>query len=193
MILKQYSGKSLIKTANDDDLTIEAVISTSEIDRDNEVVRQKGIKTDKFMDNPIVLRNHNSQDYPLGKILAINSDDDKTTATIQFSKAHDDGLKVYNLYKEKTLTSFSIGFKTINAVNKDGYKELTDIELLEVSSVNLPANPSARAKADNSSSDSQCLTCNTEIKMPFCNDDCSTKYEKAVRSAVRQAINENTR
>jgi len=193
MICKQYSGKDLIKTANDDDLTINAVISTSDIDRDNEVVRQAGIKTDKFMDNPIVLRQHDRDSLPIGKVLDIKSDDNQSVATIQFSKANPEGAKIYQMYKEGTLTSWSIGFKPLDAINRDGYKELTDIELLEISSVNIPANAGARAKADCSSDCSQCLACKTQIDIPFCSDNCSKNYESAVRSAVKGIINENTR
>jgi len=187
---KQYSTKTLVKTANDDNLTIEAVISTNEIDRDGESVRQRGIQVDKYMDNPLVLRNHDHQSMPIGKIAKLTSDDNQTIALIQFSQANPDGKMYYSLYKEGTLTSWSIGFKTLNAVKKDDHNELSDIELLEVSSVNLPANPSARAKTQ--SADLKCDICQAAVRYKVCSQTCSEILEKSIRRVISHEISQQT-
>ncbi|MCY3804317.1 MAG: HK97 family phage prohead protease [Candidatus Saccharibacteria bacterium] len=182
MEYKNYSTQVLVKSANDDNLTIDAVISTSEVDRDGESVRQSGIKADVFMENPIVLRQHQRDAIPIGRVVNLKTEDTTTTATIQFSKANPDGEMFYKLYKEGTLTSWSIGFKTLNAINKDGYKELTDIELLEVSSVNIPANINARSKAQ--SDVIQCDVCEKYMDYKICSLECSEVLEKKIREMV---------
>ena len=79
MEYKNYSTQVLVKSANDDNLTIDAVISTSEVDRDGESVRQSGIKADVFMENPIVLRQHQRDAIPIGRVVNLKTEDTTTT------------------------------------------------------------------------------------------------------------------
>lgn len=148
---KQFIGEC---KANDEERTITAVISTSSVDRQGEVVVAKGVDLEKFMKNPVVLWAHNYSSTPIGKTIFI---DKKRKALIAKFKVADTekAEEIYQLYKDGFLSAFSIGFSikkshkpTPEEIKKrpewaDAWRIIDEWELLEFSAVPVPANPEA--------------------------------------------------
>ena len=126
--------------------TLKAVISTSEIDSDNEIVVQKGIKIEG--DSVPLLWAHNmfSNDIAIGSVSNFEKTEEDTTATIKFAKSTQRANEVFDSFKEGVINSFSIGFRVIADSVKNGITYLDEILLKEVSAVNIPANRGAVAK-----------------------------------------------
>ena len=137
-----------IKTIDEKNRTLTAVISTDDVDRDNEVVRQAGIKFDQI---PKFLWSHRNNELPLGEVKSVSIGDKRSEATLKFATAESNPMAehVFNSFKEKLINSFSIGFKTLKDSFSGSIRTLEEIELLEISAVNIPANRYATAKSDN--------------------------------------------
>lgn len=129
-----------------------AIASTSVVDRQGESVSIDGWDIKNFKKNPVLLWGHNHDEPAIGraKNIKIVGEGKKRQMTFEpvfhdkteFAKA----IKV--LYEgddnlEPVLNSFSVGFKPIDV---DG-NTYTKQELLEISAVNVPANPEARVMA----------------------------------------------
>ncbi|MCP4651304.1 MAG: hypothetical protein GY853_14645 [PVC group bacterium] len=169
-ILKCYNPDpkdiSIIKAEDGTDTNIiEFPISTQQQDRHGEIIIQKGIKTQDY--NGVVLFNHDSQGMPIGKVVDIRRDQaTKTTyAKIEFDNITPEDVAIFEKVKNKTLRSVSVRIRIIKA----GYRKPTkyeldnggvsldhkgeklyfieESELLEISIVNIPANPGATRAA----------------------------------------------
>jgi HK97 family phage prohead protease len=148
-----------VKSINREDKTIEIVASTSEIDRDNEVIEpQAFVQTiNSFKSNPVVLSCHQhrlqSGESPvIGSAIpdSIIISDKDLRFKIRFADTSL-GENYWRLYRDKHMRACSIGFIPIEGVSKrtnskDVYHH-TKIELLEVSLVPVPSNRQALARA----------------------------------------------
>lgn len=138
---------------------VHATISTDEIDRYDEVVDPAAIRASlpAFLANPVVLGCHqprlaNGEPPVIGNVLpeSIRIDEHKIDADILFD---DDDLsaKYARKYRKKVMRAFSIGFKPLKGEYRDVSSKRTwiwtEIELLEVSAVAVPANRQALARA----------------------------------------------
>lgn len=106
-----------------------------------EIVNPKGVRLTRYEENPMVLFNHD-RDYPIGKSRKIELRDMGIWAEIELSTSDNPKITyVTDLIKEGILRTFSIGFEEINTKDlPDGTKEITDLELHEISVVTLPMN-----------------------------------------------------
>lgn len=133
--------------------TVDAWISTSQVDRDGEIVRSKAFakRIETFKANPVVLFMHNPYEVPVGKVLDLDFREDRIGAQIQFRDT-ERGNDIAKAYADGSLTSFSIGFRVFEvrkSMADDGRAappEIVDAELYEVSAVTIPANTGARIK-----------------------------------------------
>jgi len=180
MLKKQFIASEI--KADDEDRTITAVISTSGVDRDREVVVAKGGDFTNYLKNPVVLFAHNYQELPIAKTLWIKQTGSKITAKAKFA---DVGMAddVYKLYKGGFLKAFSIGFipnKRHQPSPKEIEKrpELANVwniidewELLEFSAVPVPSNPEALTQAVKS----KAISLTTEMLKEFELDDDEEK------------------
>jgi len=153
---KQFVAKAT--DTNDQERTLTAVISTSAIDRDGEVLNPKGVVLKAYMKNPVVLWAHDYYDTPIGKALWIKKNADEIRAKIQFANT-EKAKEVYDLYKGGYLKAFSVGFTVLDGhtPTDEEIKERRDLanaqrifskwELLEFSAVPVPANPEALVQA----------------------------------------------
>jgi HK97 family phage prohead protease len=140
------------KSFNDKDMTITHYISTVTPDRFGEIVNPFGMDAENFRKNPIVLfgHSHNSRGNVIGKNIALFPDDFGVKAITKFADTPA-GKDLYILNREGYLNAWSIGFipkktKTQNTTinNQPGtYNIIDEWELLEYSSVAIPANPDA--------------------------------------------------
>jgi HK97 family phage prohead protease len=134
-------------------------ISTDEIDRYDEIVEPAAIKNalPSFIANPVVLGCHqpklaNGEPPVIGNIVpeSIRIGEKQIDADVLFD---DDELggKYARKYRKKVMRAFSIGFKPLRGEYRDIKSNRTwiwtEIELLEVSAVAVPANRQALARA----------------------------------------------
>jgi len=132
------SGLEKLAEANG---TFEVCISTEDVDRHGEIVKQDGLDTANFMKNPVVLFGHNSWALPIGVCTEITQKDGKTIAKGVFA-SHTQAQGQRELY-DMGLAATSIGF--IVRDYDDESRTITKSELLEFSFVPIPANPNVHA------------------------------------------------
>lgn len=135
--------------------TLDATISTNQVDRDGEIVEPSAFKDriDTFMDNPVFLWMHNPEKV-VGNVTDVDIKKDRIDAKLQWREEGRSELsdEIFSLYEDGTLKTFSIGFRVFKmefSEKEDGSPEppkITDAELYEVSAVSIPANPGAVAK-----------------------------------------------
>lgn len=133
-----------------------AVITTSTIDRDREIVQPGGLDTKAYLANPVVLYQHNGWSTPVGKCLWIKRTPDGAglLAKVQFWKSAE-AQDLYDLYASGFMSAFSIGFRTLEGSPPTPEEVRADpskadcrfihrkTELLEFSCVTIPCNPDA--------------------------------------------------
>ena len=120
------------------------IATTNAVDRDGEVVDPRGVKNfDAFMaTNPVILWQHKHDQAPVGKATGGTVTDDRIELSIEWAPTAM-GQEVKSLYDNGFMNSFSIGFIPSKSENKAGQFTWTEWELLEVSAVSIPANPTA--------------------------------------------------
>lgn len=157
LVRKTYVAKAEV---DDDERTVTAVISTSAVDREKEVLLPKGADFEQYEKNPVVLWAHDYREPPIGRALWIKNTRKNITAKVKFAET-EKADEVYQLFRGKFLNAFSVGFlpaedgshpPTPDEVKKNpDWAEARRIydkwELLEFSAVPVPANPEALATA----------------------------------------------
>jgi phage head maturation protease len=146
-----------------------AIASTDALDRDREVLLPKGVVTENFMKNPVMLRIHDYRHVPVGKVLDITIDETSVKFNFEFATS-DEGQQLEKLYNDGYMNAFSVGLYPLDSkwIDEDtpdklelevadGSKVLFDLtkykmrphrvvnkwELLEISPVPVPSNPEA--------------------------------------------------
>jgi len=149
-----------ITKSNDNDQTIEGIFSTSDIDRSGDPpIDQETWDLKNFKKNPVVLFAHNNMfssdpNIVVGKVVKIGLDEKGNLAgKIKFAVDEGVGIygdfikTIYNLYKEKFMNAFSVGFMMGEIViDKKKNTRMVNNQLLEISCVPVPANAYALAK-----------------------------------------------
>lgn len=107
-----------------DEMCILAKISSTTPDRSGEVVLPEGIDFTDFKNNGIICWSHNYSELPLGTTEAIEVTSDAVYAKIRFGKT-EKCLEVWGLVKDKILKAMSIGFVTLETLEK-GTKSFND-------------------------------------------------------------------
>lgn len=150
-----------LKDFNDEDRSFTAIASSESKDRDGDILRIDGWKLKNFKRNPVVLWAHRADLLPVAKAKDVWIDKKKLMITPKFMTADMNPFadQVYLAYRHGYLNSFSVRFDPVEwadipveqAEGKNGVevmmrngREYKSQELLEVSCVNIPANPDAR-------------------------------------------------
>lgn len=119
--------------------------STAGIDRDGEVILPTAFKNlDKYLKtNPVVLFAHDRWKPPVGKAVAGRIMENALQLEIVFAET-ELGKELRYLYENGFMNAFSVGFipKKWDVTNNGG-RVYTEVELLEVSAVPVPANEAA--------------------------------------------------
>jgi len=127
------------------------IISTEDVDRDHDIIKQDGWVYDNFWRNPILQVHHDAHQFPVGKFDNIWTTDAKTYGSVVFAEKGTSEVAdlAYELIKQDILPSVSVGFRAIDMPeeNEHGGYTYTKQELLEVSLVNVPANQNAQVVA----------------------------------------------
>lgn len=131
------------KTEND----FVAIASTATEDRHGEIVSVEGWDLKGFKNNPVLLWGHDHSQPAVGKANKVWIDGTGKRAKLMiegiFSDATELGRSVKQLVSEGIIKTMSVGFRPIEMEGNT----FTAQELLEVSFVNVPANPQAMISA----------------------------------------------
>jgi HK97 family phage major capsid protein/HK97 family phage prohead protease len=145
LLTREKSLTAEIK-ADSEERTLTAIASTSNPDRDHDVLPSDGWNLKNFKKNPVMLYGHDSRALPIATVTDIKQDGEKLVFKARFPKPgiHDFADKVYELYKDGILKAFSVRFSSKD-YEKNDYGGLTfkKSELLEISAVTIPANAEA--------------------------------------------------
>lgn len=147
-----------VRATNEAKRTITFVASDETVDRYGDILRVNGWQTAQYMKNPVVLWGHKSSEPPVGRTLSITTESNPPALiqTVEFAskETYPFADQIFNLYKGGYLRSVSVGFRPTvppkPIMDGDGRMtgyEFVGQELLELSCVPLPANPSAVARA----------------------------------------------
>jgi HK97 family phage prohead protease len=126
--------------------------STADMDRDRESISCEAWDLKNFKKNPVILPQHDYRQPAIGKATSVKVKDGQLTFKIQFP---DEGINpvadIYRkLYKGGFMNASSVGFIPKKWEDGDGtknspFRTYTEVELLELSLVSVPANPNALA------------------------------------------------
>lgn len=141
-MLKKLFAKGLVKEIKENGIIVGAVASTGSLDREGDILEPGGWVLDNFRTAPRLLWSHMAQELPIGKVknIIVNAMGDLVFDAEFAEKENDFAKKVADLVRGGFLNTFSVGFMPIE---QDGQRYLKN-ELLEISMVNVPANPEAR-------------------------------------------------
>lgn len=140
-IIKTYSNG--LTTVNEEEKTIVGIISSADIDRDNDIIYPDKIDDTNYQKNPVVLFGHNIN-HVVGKSLWRKVDGKNYISKTKFANTTL-ANELWSLYKDGFMRSASVGFipNMDEIKQKDGIRYFGRVELLEYSCVSVPANPSA--------------------------------------------------
>jgi HK97 family phage prohead protease len=183
--------KSLGEQA-DGSVEIKGLASTNSQDRAGDVIEVEAWTkggVDNYLQNPIVLYNHN-HDKPIGRAKAVRTVDNGLEFTAKISKA---AGEITELIKDGVLGAFSVGFRVKDAdhIPDTGGLRIKDAELFEVSVVSVPCNQGAMFSLSKGFDNMEEYE---EFKKSFIktNSADSVKTEEVGQSKVAQAdIKEN--
>lgn len=93
-----------------------AIASTASIDRHKEILVPRGVMTERFMANPVMLNIHNHREYPVGRVLNISVDKDFVKMDFEFADSAN-GQELEKLYNSGVMNAFSVGFIPKNYID----------------------------------------------------------------------------
>jgi len=137
-IFKEYAAA--IKSVDEEERSITALVSTGEQDRVGEYIPPEEWKLMNYEKNPVILWAHNYSQPPVAKALWTKTDKKGLIQKIQFAKT-DFANDIFELYKGGFLNAFSVGFQADR--DSEDSKIFRNAELLEVSCVPVPCNANA--------------------------------------------------
>ncbi|RLA87423.1 MAG: hypothetical protein DRG40_00285 [Deltaproteobacteria bacterium] len=161
MIVRTFAGK--IRSVNEKDYTVEALVSDESIDRYNEVIRvdawKKGLQ--HYKKHPVLLSSHVYTDLrkQIGEAVNIRVTEEGLVAKFKYyvGEGNPEADWAFKL-ASKGMAAYSVGFiplkwedgdrddDTVRA-GKKPRKVYTEVELLEISQVLIPANRNALQRA----------------------------------------------
>lgn len=142
-------GIAYAKSVDAGKRSVEATFSSEAVDRQGDIIDQASWKLDAYRRNPVVLFAHDHT-APIGRTEDLQISGGKLEGTIVFASTPR-GDEVLQLFKEKALRAFSVGFRVGRITEEQTaagvtVSRLLDCELWEISAVAVPANPDAVAK-----------------------------------------------
>lgn len=168
-VIKTHIGE--IRGVDEKNFTVEAVVSDETIDRYQEVIKieawKKGLGAYKKHGPLLSSHNYGSLLNQIGVAERVRVEDDKLVAKFRYfvSQGNSEADWAFHLAKQG-LAAYSVGFlprpggyETANwddedvKAGKKPCRTYTDVELLEISQVTVPANPSALQKSMNDNED----------------------------------------
>ena len=150
-----------VRAESTEDRIIRFVASSAGVARDGGIVEPRGWDTQSYERNPQFLWAHDASQLPIGKGVRIEKTEDALLIDVEFAgeaEGHALAETVFRLYKSGFMNSVSVGFRVVEErepteAERDAgaHWVASKAELLELSAVPIPADPSAvstaRAKA----------------------------------------------
>lgn len=122
---------------------IEGIASTSVLDRQNESVNVDGWDLKAFKKNPLLLWAHDHSEPAIGKVTKVKVEGEGKKRSLLFEAVFQEVTEkakaVKQLVEDGFISAFSVGFRPLEMEGDEIIKQ----ELLEISVVNVPANPEA--------------------------------------------------
>lgn len=154
-MIKCVENYAVVKQAKDGTLT--AVASNAREDRDGEVILPSAFSKhlDVYQANPVILAAHTHRSFDgtptiIGSASKIGIEDEALVFDMTFART-DLACQWQSLYEDGHAKAFSVGFIAMDGEWKDQGKGSvyvhTEVELLEISAVAVPANPDAVARS----------------------------------------------
>jgi len=162
--------------------------STNELDRHGTIIEPRGIDTSNFSHNPVFMWGHDAYggDSPpdmaniLGRVVDFKKSDSEFDIGVEWA-SHERAVMARDLVRAGFLSGVSVGFipdpdgTSTRTVDGSEVPVYTKTELVEVSLVPVPSNPSA-------------LAIMRSLKLPVISQDPSPSEEDADSEGLRDAI-----
>lgn len=156
--------KTEFKGESDDGIEITMTISTGSIDRDGDTIAADGWKLENYEKNPVVLFAHQSRQPPVARAKQTWLEDGKLKSTALFTPQdmYPFGYMIGQMYKTGFMNASSVGFDPIKWAyvenkNRPWGVDFLEQELLEWSTVPVPANAEALMDAKSKGIDTEPL------------------------------------
>lgn len=140
---------TIVKEVEGESRTLEFIGSNEFIDRDGEVISADGWDMKNYKKNPVILFAHDRRSPAVAKATKVWVDGENLKFRVQFPEegAYPFADTLFKLYKGGFMNATSVGFIPKEWVDGDGVKtprrKFLKQELLELSLVPVPANPTA--------------------------------------------------
>lgn len=119
------------------------ILSDNSVNSHGFIVKTEGIDTTRFCKNPIMLYNHDRNGGIIGRWEKLRVVDGKLLADAVFDEKDGLGAMINDKVKRGFINSVSIGMNPLEETIENGIKTVIKSELVEVSIVDIPANPNA--------------------------------------------------
>lgn len=150
-VRKAFVLASKAPVGGDDSRVIRFTISTSEVDRDRDVIDAKGWDTKDYLENPVIQWAHDYSQPPIGRARSLKIGPDKMSAEVEFMGPDLSPFadSIFRMVKGGWINATSVGFKPEDWSYDEERKGVNfkKQSLLEVSVVPVPANPHALVEA----------------------------------------------
>ena len=156
--LKQLPTR--IKSIDEDAREITFIMSSEDVDRDNDIIRVDGWELDNFMKNPVFLVFHDDRQFPIGRVREAYGEKKHLIGVVRFANAgtYPTADIAYELYKQEIMNAVSVRFQGKEfEPNEYGGYTFKRHELFELSAVPIPANPAALAIGKSLHAEIDCL------------------------------------
>ena len=119
------------------------ILSDNSVNSHGFIVKTEGIDTTRFCKNPIMLYNHDRNGGIIGRWEKLRVVDGKLLADAVFDEKDGLGAMINDKVKRGFINSVSIGMNPLEEIIENGVRTVIKSELIEVSIVDIPANPNA--------------------------------------------------
>lgn len=153
-IRKYYSAEKLDEVGLPQSRRLRFVISTQDVDRDNDTVNPAGWDLSNYRNNPVVLWAHDQRSLPIARAVEVGIEGNSLVAVAEFA-THQFAETVYQMLKGGFLRAVSVGFAPLEYKINEERRGIDFMrqELLEFSVCPVPANPNALMAASASGLD----------------------------------------
>ncbi len=143
---KYFTAEKLEETGASRQLRF--VISTADVDRDNDTIDPMGWDLKNYIQNPVVLWAHSHKDLPVAKAVSVGMEGNSLVAVAEFD-THPFAETVFRMLKGGFLRAVSVGFRATEYMINEERRgiDFKRQELLEFSVCPVPANPMALVSA----------------------------------------------
>lgn len=167
------------------------IVSTPEIDRYGTIIVPAGIDYSAYMNNPIVLAQHASDKWPVGRCLGFYLNGENLEATMQIECITENGKDLNSLINAGYVKAVSVGIipieKEEQTINGQTVTVYTKSELVEFSIVSVPANRGALIKRSMKEAIAYSIQKYKEVKKML-TPEIEQKIKDELLPAVEEAI-----